>query len=146
MRGSRGGDRGSGGPDPPPWNLEILRKKGNFGIFGGVGPPLVCDQNYHFRWTPSRENFWIRACILNLCREVAFNLVLYQLLCLLRRNPVSDIRANDLNPRPAYRYCTTAKCWRRFWFSTMLNDIPLGLRLGEERRCYAFASTKRFPR
>ena len=39
MRGSRGG---TGGPDPPPpRNLKILPKKGNFGIFGGLDPPRL---------------------------------------------------------------------------------------------------------
>ena len=52
---------GTGGPDPP-WNLKILPKKGNFGIFGGLDPPSSVTKNYHFRWTPSHENFWIRAC------------------------------------------------------------------------------------
>ena len=37
-----GGDRGSG--PPPPWNLKILPTKGNFGIFGGLDPHLVCDK------------------------------------------------------------------------------------------------------
>ena len=61
MQGSRGGgDRGS---RPPPWNLKILPKKGNFGIWGGGGldPLSSVTKNYHFRWTPSHENFWIRA-------------------------------------------------------------------------------------
>ena len=51
---------GTGGPDPP-WNLKILPKKGNFGIFGGLDPPSSVTKNYHFRWTPSHENFWISA-------------------------------------------------------------------------------------
>ena len=61
MRGSRGGDRGSG----TPLNLKILPKKGNFGIFWGLDPPPPSSvtKNYHFRWTPSHENFWIRACL-----------------------------------------------------------------------------------
>ena len=39
MRGSRGG----GAPaDPlPPWNLKILPKIGNFGIFWGLDPPRL---------------------------------------------------------------------------------------------------------
>ena len=61
MRGSRGGG-GTGGPDPPPRNLKILPKKGNFGIFGGLDPPSSVTKNYHFRWTPSHVNLWIRAC------------------------------------------------------------------------------------
>ena len=52
---------GTGGPDPP-WNLKNLPKKGNFGIFWGLDPPSSVTKNYHFRWTPSHENFWIRAC------------------------------------------------------------------------------------
>ena len=35
---------------------------GNFGIFGGLDPTSSVTKNYHFRWTPSHENFWIRAC------------------------------------------------------------------------------------
>ena len=42
---------GGGGPDSP-WNLKILPKKGNFGIFWGVGPPLVCDQKLPFSLDP----------------------------------------------------------------------------------------------
>ena len=60
MRGSGGGYRGSR-PPPPPWNLKIIPKKGNFGIFWGLDPPSSVTKNYRFRWTPSHENFWIRA-------------------------------------------------------------------------------------
>ena len=58
-------EEGTGGPDPPPppWNLKILPKKGNFRIVLKVGPPSSVTKNYHFRWTPSHENIWIRACI-----------------------------------------------------------------------------------
>ena len=59
-RGSRGGgDRGSG-PPPPPWNLKILPKKRLFRDFWGIGPPPPVTKNYHFRWTPSHENFWMQ--------------------------------------------------------------------------------------
>ena len=60
MRGSRGGgggggvDRGSG-PPPPPWNLEILPKKCNFGIFfggGGLDPLSSVTKNCHFLGPP----------------------------------------------------------------------------------------------
>ena len=63
--GGGGGGGGARGPDPP-WNLKILPKKGNFGIFLGLDPPSSVTKNYHFRWTPSHENFWIRACEHNL--------------------------------------------------------------------------------
>ena len=61
MRGSRrgGGGRGSG----PPWKLKILPKKKKVisGFFWGLDPPpSSVIKNYHFRWTPSHENFWIR--------------------------------------------------------------------------------------
>ena len=66
MRGSRGRGGGGGGGGggqglDPPWNLKILPKKGNFEIFGGLDPPSSMTKNYYFRWTPSHENFWIRA-------------------------------------------------------------------------------------
>ena len=38
MRGSRGG---GGARTPPPRNLKILPKKGNFGIFLGLDPPRL---------------------------------------------------------------------------------------------------------
>ena len=47
----RGGG-GTGGPDPPPWNLKILPKKRYFRDFWGVGPPLVCDQKLPFSLDP----------------------------------------------------------------------------------------------
>ena len=53
---------GTGGPDPPPWNLKILPKKKVISGFLGVGPPSSVAKNYHFCWTPSHENFWIRTC------------------------------------------------------------------------------------
>ena len=55
---------GTGGPNlPPPWNLKISPKKKVISGFWGVGPPpSSVTKNYHFRWTPSHENFWIRAC------------------------------------------------------------------------------------
>ena len=56
----------TGGPDPA-WNLKILPKKkvisGFWGGGGGLDPPSSVTKNYHFRWTPSHENFWIRACM-----------------------------------------------------------------------------------
>ena len=41
----------------------MLPKKKVISGFWGVGPPpSSVTKNYHFRWTPSHENFWIRAC------------------------------------------------------------------------------------
>ena len=67
-------ERGTGGPDPPPWNSKILPKKGNFRIFGGLDPPPPSSvtKNYHFRWTPSHENFWIRAWIAFMLLFISF--------------------------------------------------------------------------
>ena len=54
----------TGGPDPrpPPWNLKSLPKK--------PPPPSSVTKNNYFRWTPSHENFWIRACYLHISEYV----------------------------------------------------------------------------
>ena len=52
MRGSRGGGGGGAGVRTPPGIWKFYLKKGNFGIFVGVGPPLVCDQKLPFSLDP----------------------------------------------------------------------------------------------
>ena len=53
--------RGGQGVRTPPGIRKFYLKKGNFRIFWGLDPPSSVTKNYHFRWTPSHENFWIRA-------------------------------------------------------------------------------------
>ena len=44
-------------------HARIQRGGGGGGGGGGqLDPPSSVTKNYHFRWTPSHENFWIRAC------------------------------------------------------------------------------------